>query len=117
MATGMGVTAEISLPYSTSYPVTYNDPELTAAMAPALEETVGKENVFIRKPETGAEDFAFFAQEVPGFYFILGGKPLDVPLSETADHHTPDFFVDEGALPIGVEAMVAVTLRYLNSHE
>ena len=63
-----------------------------------------------------AEDFAFFSDKVPGFYFSLGGKPVDVPLSETADHHTPDFYVDEAGMPLGVKAMVAVTLAYMDAN-
>jgi len=114
VAVGMGVTAEVKLPLTRATPVTYNDPELTEAMAPALIEAAGAENVSVRKPETGGEDFAFIAEKVPSFYFILGGKPLGVAASEVADHHTPDFFVDEAALPLGVKAMVAVALRYLN---
>jgi metal-dependent amidase/aminoacylase/carboxypeptidase family protein len=64
--------------------------------------------------ETGAEDFAFFAEDVPSFYYFLGGKPLDVPASEAASHHTPDFFIDESGLALGVESMLAVALDYLN---
>jgi len=114
VAVGMGVTAEVNLPFTGANPVTYNDPDLTAAMAPALIEAAGESNVSVRKPETGAEDFAFIADEVPSFYFVLGGKPDGVAAADVADHHTPDFFVDEGALPLGVKAMVAVALRYLN---
>jgi len=114
VAVGMGVTAEVNLPFGRATPVTYNDPDLTAAMAPALIEAAGESNVSVRKPETGAEDFAFIANEIPSFYFVLGGRPAGVPADQVADHHTPDFFVDEAALPIGVKAMVAVALRYLN---
>jgi len=114
VAKGMGATAEVTIPFTMHYPVTYNDPALTQAMLPALQEAAGEENVELRYAETGAEDFSFISNEVPGFYFMLGGKPVNVPLSETADHHTPDFYVDEGGLSLGVKAMVAVTLSYLN---
>lgn len=113
VAAGMDVAAELSLPYTKTIPVTYNDPDLTVALAPALEEAAGKEHVTIDFAATGYEDFSFISREVPGFFFFLGGKPLDVPLSEAADHHTPDFYVDEAALPVGLKAMVAVALRYL----
>ncbi|HVS03563.1 MAG TPA: amidohydrolase [Thermoanaerobaculia bacterium] len=116
VAEGMGATVEIAVPYSSSYPVTVNDPELTAAMVPALESVAGAERVVLIPAETGAEDFAYFAQQVPGFYFTLGARPADVPREQAADHHTPDFFIDEGALPLGVRAMTAVALHYLQTH-
>jgi len=115
-AESMGATVEILLPYTTSYPVTYNDAALTAEMAPVLDMVAGPGQSFVRKPETGAEDFSFFSQEVPGFYFVLGGRPLGVSLEDTADHHTPDFYVDESGLILGVRAMTAVTLEYMRLH-
>ena len=116
IAAGMGASVEVSIPMTMSYPVTYNDRDLTAQMVPALEAAAGSENVELIDAETGAEDFSFISEKVPGFYYSLGGKPLDVPISETADHHTPDFYVDESALPLGVRSMVAVTLSYLEQN-
>ena len=51
---------------------------------------------------TGAEDFSFFQQEVPGFFFFLGGKPKGVLSSEAAPHHAPDFYIDESGLKLGM---------------
>lgn len=116
VAESMGATAELQLPYTASYPVTYNDPALTAEMAPILAAVAGPGRSFVRKPETGAEDFSFISREVPGFYFILGGRPADILPEDTADHHTPDFYVDEAALTLGVRAMTAVTLEYMRLH-
>ncbi len=112
----MGATVEVQVPYTTAYPVTYNDPALTADMAPVLAAVAGADRAVVRRPETGAEDFSFIANEVPGFYFTLGGRPADVPIEETADHHTPDFFIDESGLVLGVKAMTAVALAYLRRH-
>jgi len=109
----MGAEVEVQIPLSTSYPVTFNDPPLTDQMLPTLEEVAGKENVRVQKAITGAEDFSFYAREVPGFFFFLGGKPLDVPVEETAPHHTPEFFIDEGGLELGVRAMTRLALDYL----
>ncbi|RZV68064.1 MAG: amidohydrolase, partial [Flavobacteriaceae bacterium] len=64
---------------------------------------------------TGAEDFSFFQKEVPGLYFFLGGKPVDVPQSEAAPHHTPDFFIDESGMLLGVKTFVQLTFDYLGS--
>jgi amidohydrolase len=116
VAESMGASVEIQLPYSTSYPVTYNDPVLTAEMAPVLDAVAGPGNSVARVPETAAEDFSFFAEKVPGLYFILGGRPSGISIAETADHHTPGFYVDESGLILGVRAMTALTLSYLKTH-
>ncbi len=116
VAASAGAEVEIAIPYTNSYPVTYNDPELTAFGVESLKRAAGSENVNEVTLETGAEDFSFFAQEVPGFYFGLGGRPKGVSREEAASHHTPDFFVDEGALVLGVESMLAVTLDYLQAN-
>ena len=113
----MGAEVEVILPYSSAYPVTYNNPELTAKMLPTLEAVAGKDKVNIINPITGAEDFSFFAQEVPGVFFFVGGKPLSTPADKAAPHHTPDFFIDESGLKLGVEAMtrMAVDYMYMNA--
>ena len=113
IAEGMGATVEIKIPMSTSYPVTYNDPDLTAKMLPVLENVAGKSKVALAGAETGAEDFAFFANEVPSFYFFVGGRPSNVAPEDAADHHTPDFYIDDSGLTLGVRAMTAVALAYL----
>ncbi|MFT5142418.1 MAG: amidohydrolase [Rhodothermales bacterium] len=114
VATSMGASVEVAIPFSANYPVTYNDPELTAAMLPSLERAAGKENVMIIDAVTGAEDFSFFANEVPGLYLFLGGKPLDQAKEDTPSHHTPDFHIDEAGMKLGVKAMLNLTLDYLN---
>ena len=96
-------------------PITYNDPALTAQMVPTLERVLGKEKVELVNAVTGAEDFSYFQKEIPGFYFFLGGTPLDVPESEAPSHHTPGFFVDNASLVHGVKVMSALTLDYLNA--
>lgn len=115
-AEAMGATAEVEIPMSVSYPVTVNDPDLTAEMVPVLSSVIGDENVSAGKPVTGAEDFAFFAREVPGVYLRLGGRPEGVSAEEAPDHHTPDFYVDDSQLEVGVRAMTAMALQYLREH-
>ena len=108
----MGATAEVAIGAESSYPVTFNDPALGARMEPVLHAVAT--NGFVTSIwETGAEDFAFFANEIPGFYFILGGRPPETPPEDAADHHTPDFYLDESGLVVGVRAMTALTLAYL----
>jgi amidohydrolase len=96
--------------------VTVNNAALTAAMLPALREAAGADRVHLKKPETGAEDFSFVAQKVPGLYIGLGGRPANVPKEQAADHHTPDFFVDDSGLDVGVRALIAMTLQYMRSN-
>jgi amidohydrolase len=115
VAESMGATAEVQIGQNSSYPVTVNDPELTARMGPVLQ-AVATNGAGVMVPETGAEDFAYFANEVPGFYFVVGGRRPDVPADQTADHHTPDFFIDESGLIVGVRAMTALTLHYLSDN-
>ena len=65
---------------------------------------------------TGAEDFSYFAEEVPGFFVFLGGKPLDVAPEDAAAHHTPDFFIDESGLMLGFKGLLALTLDYMKAN-
>lgn len=115
IATNIGESAgaAVEVKISRGYPVTYNDPELTAQMLSTLEETAGKENVFLRHAVTGAEDFSYFAQEVPGLFIFLGGMPADMSPEEAAPHHTPDFFIDDSGLKLGVRALSNLTIDYM----
>jgi amidohydrolase len=114
IAESMGGSAEVTIPVGLGYPVTYNDPDLTARMVPVLE-SIAPGRVHRTPPETGAEDFAFVAAEVPSVYIQIGGRPADVPEEEAADHHTPDFFIDDSGLGVGVRALVAMTLEYFGT--
>lgn len=100
------------LDYQRGLPVTVNDLALTERMAPTLARVAGRENVHVLPPTTGAEDFAFFAQEVPGFYFRLGTTR---PGTESGGLHTPTFTADDSAIPVGIRAMTAVVLDYLGT--
>ncbi|PQB04067.1 amidohydrolase [Aureitalea marina] len=105
--------AEATIEIDKGYPITYNDPELTAQMVPSLKKAAGDNRVFEIGAITGAEDFSFFAQEVPGLYFFLGGM---TPGNTTPfPHHTPDFYIDEGGMLLGVKAFVQLTMDYLGS--
>ena len=113
-ATSNGATAQIQLPYSAHYPVTFNDPTLTDQMLPTLRRTAGEKNVVQIEAVTGAEDFSFFAREVPGLFLFLGGKPLDVPSDVKVSHHTPDFYIDESGMKLGVRTLLNLTLDYMS---
>ena len=100
------------LDYDRGTPATINDRELTAKMSPTLAKIVGEENVVVVEPTMGGEDFAYFANEVPGFYFRLGSVN---PELGSGGHHTPDFRADDASLPIGIRAMANLVLDYLES--
>ena len=111
IAESAGAVADVRI--STGYPVTYNDPELTAKMLPSLQAAAGAENVKLIKAITGAEDFSFFQRRVPGMYFFLGGMPKGKKVEEAAPHHSPDFYIDESSLKLGVRALSYLTLDYM----
>jgi len=113
-AASNGATAEVQLPYSAQYPVTYNDPGLSDQMLKTLERTAGKDHVELIDAITGAEDFSFFANEVPGLFLFVGGKPLDVPADVNVSHHTPDFYIDESGMKLGVRTLLNLTLDYMD---
>lgn len=92
--------------------ITYNDPTLTAQLIPSLKSVTSKDKVYEINAITGAEDFSYFQNEVPGFFFFLGGTSPDKPANEIASHHTPDFIVEDSALRLGVEAMTRIALDY-----
>jgi amidohydrolase len=85
-------------------------------MVPVLETVAGPDQVRELKPITGAEDFSYIANEVPGFYISLGGKPPGKPIEEVAAHHTPDFYIDESGFDVGVKALAAMAWEYLATH-
>ncbi|QKJ32691.1 amidohydrolase [Mucilaginibacter mali] len=109
-----GATVEIKIPYSSHYPVTYNNPELVAKMLPTLEATAGKSNVLLRNAETGAEDFSFYEEKVPGIFLHLGGLPKGSDPTKAPAHHTPDFFIDESGFTLGVKALCNLAIDYMN---
>jgi amidohydrolase len=111
IAESAGATATVT--YTLGYPVTRNDEALTQRMLPTLRRVAGAENVRLG-PLTGtAEDFSFFQQKVPGLFFFLGVTPLDKDPATAAMNHSPLFFADESALPIGVKVMTNLALDYL----
>jgi amidohydrolase len=115
IAESMGTTVEVQIPMSSAYPVTFNNLELADQMRPVLE-AVAPGNVDEKRAVTGAEDFSFFAQKVPGMYIALGGRSPQITEAQAPGHHTPAFRVEEDGLVVGVRAMTAMALHYLNTH-
>jgi amidohydrolase len=105
--------AEAELTIYDGYPVTYNDPDLTAKMAPTLERVAGSDHAHVVNAITGAEDFSFFQKEIPGLYFFIGGMPADMDPADAAPHHTPDFYIEEEGMKTGLRAMANLTIDYM----
>jgi metal-dependent amidase/aminoacylase/carboxypeptidase family protein len=112
-AKAAGATVDIELPYSLRFPVTFNDERLTEMMLPTLEKSAGKDNVTLIPAITGSEDFSYFAQEVPGFYFFVGSTTKGKDLKTVGDHHTPQFLMDDSSFKTGVKAMCNLVFDYM----
>jgi amidohydrolase len=111
IAESSGATAEVSI--SKGYPITYNNPKLTSKSAAVLKNTFGADRIELTPAWTGAEDFSFYAREVPGFFFLVGACPAGNDPKLAPSHHTPDFIIDEGAILNGIRAMLHLTVDYM----
>lgn len=112
IAESMGATAEVTI--EKKAPVTFNTPELVKKMLPSLEKAAGKENVLETEWTTGAEDFAFYGSKAPAFFFFVGGMPKGKDPKATAAHHTPDFYIDDSRLDVGIKAFANIVFDYVN---
>ncbi|MGQ3049496.1 MAG: amidohydrolase [Niveispirillum sp.] len=114
IAESAGAKATVTI--QTGYPVTDNDRDLTAWAAPVLAQVAGPGKLVEGTKTTGAEDFSFFQQKIPGFFFWVGATPPDTPLDKAPSNHSPLFKVDESSLALGAEAMASLTVAWLSSH-
>lgn len=110
IAEASGATAETTIDTKTK--VTYNDPALVTLMRPSLEKAVGADNVKETEWTTGAEDFSFFGDKAPAFFFFLGGMPAGQDPAKAAPHHTPDFVIDDSRLDAGVKLFCQIVFDY-----
>ncbi len=102
--------------YLVSYPITFNDPNLYNQMLLTLKKVNGENNVNFMDAITGAEDFSFFQEKVPGMYFFIGGAKKGTDPKLAAPHHTPDFYVDDSAMITGLKSMSFLALDYLRNN-
>jgi amidohydrolase len=91
--------------------VTYNEPKLVAATIPTFQRVLGEKNVQQIGPQMVAEDFSFYQQAIPGFFYFLGIRNEAKGIVHAV--HTPEFDIDEDAMPIGVKVMTSATLDFL----
>ncbi|WP_205513366.1 amidohydrolase [Longitalea arenae] len=114
IASAMDAKAEVTIDTKTL--VTYNDPALVKMMLPTLERTAGKENVRERAWVTGSEDFSYYGEKAPVFFIYFGGMPKGADRSKAPPHHTPDFFIDDSRLDVGVKAFCNLVFDYARAH-
>jgi len=112
IANAYGGTATVTIKKTAA--LTYNDEKLTKQMIPSLERAVGASNVHEMRAITGAEDFSYFQEQVPGLYFFLGGMDPAINPSEAPSHHTPDFLVQDEGMIYGVKALTQLAIDYLS---
>lgn len=110
IAEASGATAEVTIDTKTL--VTYNTPALVKMMLPSLEAAAGKDKVIESEWTTGAEDFSFYGEKAPAFFFFLGGMPKGGDPKKAAPHHTPDFYIDDSMLGVGVKAFCQIVFDY-----
>jgi amidohydrolase len=105
--------AEAIVEIDNGYPVVMNSLDLARKMIPTMEEVAGgDQNVRVMKAQTGAEDFAFYAQKVPALFMSIGGMAKNTPADQAFPHHTPDFFIDESGMGLGVRTFCYFVMDY-----
>jgi len=112
IASSSGAKATLKMdPYR--YPSVSNDPALTQRVLPSLRRVVGNESVVERPLEMGSEDFSYYIEKVPGFFFFVGVTPPDEDMTQVAINHSPRFYLDESALPVATRALANIAVDYL----
>ena len=114
VALANGASAQTVVPDGISNPVTFNDPALTARMLPSLKAVAGDANVIEPPLQMGAEDFAYYAKEVPAMFFFVGAPAPGIDPATAPSNHSPKFALDESSLDLGLRALLQVTLDYLH---
>lgn len=112
IAESAGATAEVHVGEGDA--VTYNDPALTARMVPTLRRVAGAA-LHETPASTTTEDFSAYQQKIPGLFFFIGATPPGTPPEQVYANHSPRFFVDERALPVGVRALASLAVDYMSA--
>lgn len=113
IAQSAGASAQVTI--DTTSAVTYNDPALTEKALPTLRAVAGASHVSLGPLITASEDFSRYQQRIPGLFFFLGITPPGTDPAKAAPNHSPRFYVDEAALPVGVRAMAHLAVDYLSA--
>ena len=112
IAEGHGLTADAE--FVEGYPVTMNDPAELEFTGRTVAEALGAGRfVLAPNPVTGAEDFSFVLEEVPGAFVFLGACPPEADPSAVAYNHSPEAVFDDSVLPEGATVLTELALRRL----
>jgi amidohydrolase len=104
---------DYELNFETGTPPMINSPQAADLIAAVAIDLIGRENVLPWKEELGAEDFGCFMELAPGAMFALGTDNTSL-----GRHlHSPDFDMDESAMPVGTAIIVETSLRFLRKQE
>ena len=104
--------ASVDVTIDTKTLVTFNDSSLVEMMIPSLQKAAGTGNLQTHAWTTGAEDFSYFGEKAPAFFFYLGGMPRGTDPVKAPGHHTPDFYIDDSRLDVGVKAFCNIIFDY-----
>jgi len=110
IAEASGATVDVTIDTKTL--VTFNDSSLVDVMLPSLQKAAGMVNVQTHAWTTGAEDFSYFGEKAPAFFFYIGGMPKGNDPSKSPGHHTPDFYIDDSRLDVGIKAFCNIVFDY-----
>jgi amidohydrolase len=116
IAHSAGASVKVAIGKQNAYPVTVNDPKLTARMQPTLKRLVGDKLLEV-SPILGAEDFSYFANEVPGLYVFLGSRPPGESATGFPSNHSPRFHIDESILKLGVRTLTHLAADYATGRQ
>jgi amidohydrolase len=113
VARSAGASGEVF--FDNPYPVTFNDLTLTERAVPTLKRVAGEDNVYVAQKITGYEDFSYYQQRIPGFFYFLGITPPGT--QRAAPNHSPRFYVDESGLLLGVRSLARLAVDYLGAKQ
>ncbi|WP_126974278.1 amidohydrolase [Gynurincola endophyticus] len=108
---GKTMGADVTVTIRKSTPVLANNEQLVNYSIPALIKAAGKDKVYAGEWGTGAEDFAFYGHRAPIFFFRVGARPVHLSKEEAFSHHTPDFYIDDSRLDVGVKAFAYIVMN------
>ena len=110
IAAASNATVEVNIENKTL--VTYNDPKLVEKSVPILQNAIGKNNVVLTSWVTGGEDFSFYGEKIPAFFFYLGARNEKLKMEEAPSHHTPDFYIEDNKLDVGIKAFCQLVFDF-----
>ena len=112
VAAAQGATVEFELGDDPN-PVVVNDPALTARAVASLQRVAGRDKVVLMPFVTGSEDYAYYGSVVPAFFYFVGVTPPGQDAATAPSNHSPQFFIDEGSLPVALKTLLGATVDFL----